>query len=61
MIEIRNPLDKHDDAREALDPVLPRLCHVGHLDSWDGDAVQIIVDRLEGGETRQGSLVSSVI
>ena len=61
MIQFRNPLDKHDDAREALNPVLPGLSHVGHLDSGDGDAVQVIVDGLKGGEASQGCLVTSVI
>ena len=61
MIQFRNPPDKHNDAWEALNPVLPSLSHVGHLDSGDGNAVQIIVDGLEGGEASQGGLVSSVI
>ena len=61
MIEFRDPLDKHNDAGEALDPVLSCLRHIGHLDGGDGDAVQVIIDGLEGGEARQGGLVSSVI
>ena len=44
MIKFRDPLDKYDDAGEALDPVLPRLRHIGHLNSGDGDTIQIIIN-----------------
>ena len=60
-IELRNLLDKDDDARELLDPIISRLHGVCHLDGEDVLLVEVVIDGLKRGEAVLGGFVRCII